>query len=66
MKRRLEGVSFMHNEKADAILEPILADASIFGLDLVQAGLADDIIALFKQMNAGAGEVRKAVHALRA
>ena len=66
MKSRLEGVSFMHNEKADAILEPILTDASIFGLDLVQAGLADDIIALFKQMNAGAGEVRTAVHALRA
>ncbi len=66
MLKRLEGVRFMHNEKADEVLKPILADASIFGLDLVEAGLADDIIAAFKQMNAGAGEVRKAIHELRA
>ncbi|MBQ6645590.1 MAG: mannitol dehydrogenase family protein [Clostridia bacterium] len=66
MKQRLAGVSFMHNENADKVLTPILADASIFGLDLVAAGLAEDIIASFKQMNSGTGEVRRAIHALRA
>ena len=66
MKQRLAGVSFMHNENADKVLTPILADASIFGLDLVAASLAEDIIASFKQMNSGAGEVRRAIHALRA
>ena len=66
MKTRLGKLAFMHNEGAEEILLPILSDESIFGLDLVKAGLAGDIIAAFKQMNSGAGEVRKAIHALRA
>ena len=65
MKQRLEGVSFMHNEKAREALLPILSDESIFGVDLVKAGLADDIIDAFVRMNSGAGEVRKQIHSLR-
>ena len=65
MKQRLEGVSFMHNENADKVLPAILADETIFGTDLVAAGLSGDIIAAFKQMNSAPGEVRKAIHALR-
>ena len=66
MKQRLSGLSFMHSENAGEILKPILSDESLFGLDLVKAGMAEDIICAFKKMNAGAGEVRKAIHALKA
>ena len=59
MKQRLEGLSFAHSERAEEILLPILRDESIFGVDLEKAGLAQDIICAFKQMNSGAGEVRR-------
>ncbi len=65
MKQRLEGLSFAHSERAEEILLPILRDESIFGVDLEKAGLAQDIICAFKQMNSGAGEVRRAIHALK-
>ena len=61
MKQRLNGLSFGCNDKAEEILKPILADESIFGVDLVKCGMADGIIAAFKQMNSAAGEVRKAI-----
>ncbi len=64
MKQRLEGVRFMDNSLADEKLLPILKDETIFGVDLEKAGLAKDIIAAFRQMNAGPGEVRKLIHAL--
>lgn len=62
MKQRLSRLSFGVNDNAEEILKPILSDESIFGTDLVKCGMADAVIAAFKQMNSGKGEVRKAIH----
>ncbi len=43
----------------EAALQPILSDAVIFGVDLYECGLADKVIAYFKELMAGPGAVRK-------
>ena len=42
----------------EATLQPILANANIFGVDLVQLGLAKKVIAFFNELVAGPGAVR--------
>lgn len=44
-------------------LRPILSNPAIFGLDLVEAGLAEKIEDLFRQELAGPGAVRQTLHA---
>ena len=44
---------------AVAKLEPILHDASIFGIDLYACGLADKVIGYWKEMMAGPGAIRQ-------
>ncbi|MCR4620731.1 MAG: mannitol dehydrogenase family protein [Clostridiales bacterium] len=61
MKTRLDGVRFGDNSKADDILPGILSDESIFGVDLMKIGLGKSVIHMFKQMNDGAGQVRRAI-----
>ena len=58
MKTRLSGVAFGVTENVDEVLTPILADESIFGVNLIQAGLADKVIENFKRMNGKPGDVR--------
>ena len=43
---------------ADA-LRSVLARRDIFGIDLYEAGMAENIVSLFNEMNSGAGKVRK-------
>ena len=43
-------------------LEGLLRNASIFGVDLVEAGLADKVCAYFTELTAGKGAVRKTLH----
>ena len=64
MKTRLGTLAFGNNENARQILLPILSDESIFGTDLVKAGMAEDIIAAFMRMNAAPGSVRNEIHSL--
>ena len=64
MKERLSGVQFGCNDGVKEKLLPILEDETIFGVNLVKAGLADKVIANFEKMNAGKGEIRRAIHAL--
>ena len=40
-------------------LLPLLKNAQIFGVDLEEAGLADEVIRDFREELAGAGAVRK-------
>ena len=61
MKERLAGVRFGCNTGVEEKLLPILEDETIFGVSLVKAGLADEVIENFKKMNAGAGAVRNAI-----
>lgn len=43
-------------------LRPILSNSAIFGLNLVEAGLAPKVEELFRQELAGAGAVRRTLH----
>ena len=43
-------------------LEGLLRNATIFGVDLVEAGLADKVCAYFTELTAGPGAVRKTLH----
>jgi len=47
-------------EEADVeqILKPVLADKSIFGVDLYEVGLADKVCGYFRELTAGIGAVR--------
>ena len=54
---------FKLGEKPDcAKLEGLLRNASIFGVDLVEAGLADKVCAYFTELTAGPGAVRATLH----
>ncbi|MBQ5771164.1 MAG: mannitol dehydrogenase family protein [Clostridia bacterium] len=64
MKQRLAGVKFGCSEGVEEKLLPILEDETIFGVSLVKAGLAEEVIENFRKMNAGPGAVRNAIHAL--
>ena len=62
MKDRIAGLTFGNNDGVESILLPILEDESIYGISLVKAGLADQVISAFKKMNEGKGAVRKTIH----
>ena len=50
-------------EKPDrAKLEGLLRNASVFGVDLVEAGLADRVCGYFEELTAGVGAVRATLH----
>jgi len=50
-------------EKPDVSkLEGLLRNATIFGVDLVDAGLADKVCGYFTELTAGPGAVRKTLH----
>ncbi len=50
-------------EKPDcAKLEGLLRNASIFGVDLIEAGLADKVCGYFSELTAGPGAVRATLH----
>ena len=50
-------------EKPDcAKLEGLLRNAAVFGVDLVEAGLADQVCAYFEELTAGPGAVRATLH----
>ena len=54
---------FKLGEKPDCSkLEGLLRNAAIFGVDLVEAGLADKVCACFTELTAGPGAVRATLH----
>ena len=54
---------FKLGEKPDcAKLEGLLRNRTIFGVDLVEAGLADRVCAYFTELTAGPGAVRETLH----
>lgn len=53
----MEQVKLGESFDAEKILKPVLSDEKIFGVDLYKAGLADDVIKYFTEMNAGPGAV---------
>ena len=45
--------------KVKAAVLPLLKDATIFGVDLEEVGLADKVVGYFMELIAGEGAVRK-------
>lgn len=59
LQEKLSGIELgKADDDAVAKLEPILHDASIFGIDLYACGLADKVIGYWKEMMAGPGAIR--------
>lgn len=64
LQEDLKDVKFKDNEGIDDSLLKIIGNEEIFGIDLVEIGLADKIIADFKEMNKEEGAVRKFLQSL--
>ncbi|HBK25930.1 MAG TPA: mannitol dehydrogenase family protein, partial [Clostridiales bacterium] len=62
LRGALAGIRVGDSESCGDKLRPILSNPAIFGLDLVEAGLAPKIEELFRQELAGAGAVRRTLH----
>ncbi len=50
--------------EAEAVLEKILRDKAIFGVDLYEVGLADRVCGYFKELTSGVGAVRKTLRSM--
>lgn len=55
----MEKLSLGNTADADAVLKPILENASIFGINLYEAGMAEKVIGYFKELSAGVGAVNE-------
>ena len=55
---QLKGVKLGDKGPFDQILKPLLQDATLFGVDLCKAGLADKVVGFFTELVAGKGAVR--------
>ncbi|MDO4270999.1 MAG: mannitol dehydrogenase family protein [Eubacteriales bacterium] len=58
LQRQLAGVELGKPETVGDKLRPILSNEAVFAIDLVQAGLADKIEGMFRELVAGPGAVR--------
>lgn len=58
LQKQMEGIRFGEPDSVGDKLRPILANKEIFASDLVQAGLADKIEGMFRELLAGPGAVR--------
>ena len=58
LQAKLSSIHLGDKGPFDAVLDPILSDARIFGIDLVAHGLAGKVKADFTEMLAGPGAVR--------
>lgn len=55
-------ITFGRTDFPEMALEPILSDRIIFGANLYEIGAAENITAMFRELNAGPGAVRKTIH----
>lgn len=62
LQGKLSDIIWNRPESYHGQLKEILSNVSIFGCDLVEAGLSDKIEGYFKEMLAGAGAVRATLH----
>ena len=64
LQEKLADIEIGKPESCAGQLDAILSDDSIFGADLCKAGLSGTVEGFFKQMLAGRGAVRSALHEL--
>ncbi len=62
LQAKLQGIVWNDPDSYQGQLRGILSNASIFGSDLVEAGMADQIEGYFRELLAGPGAVRKTLH----
>lgn len=62
LKELVAGVELGKEISVHTVLQPILTNKGIFGLDLYAAGLGEKIEAYFTKLIAGPGAVRKTIH----
>ena len=60
----LKGISLGEKGPFSNTLKPILSDATIFGVDLYQVGLAEKVEKYFTEMVAAPGAIRKALESV--
>ncbi|MBR6569105.1 MAG: mannitol dehydrogenase family protein, partial [Clostridia bacterium] len=58
LQEAMKGIEFGKPETVGENLKPILSNASVFGVDLYEAGLAAKVEGMFKELIAGPGAVR--------
>ena len=56
--RIVAGIKLGEEADIETIVEPILSNAKIFGVNLYEVGMADMVCAYFKELTAGVGAVR--------
>ena len=61
LKKVVEGISLGDKGPFDEKLKPVLSNASIFGVNLYEAGLAEQVLGYFEEMVEGPGAVRAAL-----
>ena len=61
LAEKLKGVRIGEPCNVHEVLQPILSDAKIFGVDLYEAGLGEYVESIFAEMTAGRGAVRAAL-----
>lgn len=64
LTQKLSGVEFGNPDSVGGKLAPILSNSNIFGTDLYEAGLSEQITKYFKDMISGAGAVRTVLQSL--
>ncbi len=64
MQSHLKGISLGEKGPFSNTLKPILSDATIFGVDLYQVGLAEKVEKYFTEMVAAPGAIRKALESV--
>lgn len=58
LKKIVEGISLGDKGPFDDKLKPVLSDASIFGVNLYEVGLAEQVLGYFEELVEGPGAVR--------
>jgi fructuronate reductase len=61
LQKIVEGISLGDKGPFDDKLKPVLSDASIFGVNLYETGLADQVLSYFAELIQGPGAVRAAL-----
>ncbi|MBQ7678530.1 MAG: mannitol dehydrogenase family protein [Butyrivibrio sp.] len=63
-QRYVQGYSLEQEEKDLSQLDELLRNSQIFGVDLIEVGLADQVKAYFAELSAGVGAVRQTLERL--
>ena len=59
LQNDLKAVKFGEPESANGVLDPILTNKNLFGVNLKEIGLSDKIETMFKELLKGSGAVRE-------